>query len=75
MARFEPRQFHGRTWTPAQLRRLEKLLERGTALAIAALKLGRTQSAVRKKAMQLRSGGSADRRPSRGAAPRVSRRR
>jgi len=54
MVSFEPHKFHGASWTPAQRRRLAKLLAQATPLAMIALKLGRTQSAVRKKALELK---------------------
>jgi hypothetical protein len=70
MPTFEPKQFHGEPWTPAQLRRLRKLLARNTPLVLTALKLGRTVNAVRKKALELAAAGRARRRGAQADRPR-----
>ena len=43
---------HGKEWSEADLNRLEQLAEGNTPTRIIALKLGRTEDAVRSKAFE-----------------------
>ena len=43
---------HGKSWTPADVKQLEKLADQNTPTRVMGLKLGRTPEAVQQKASQ-----------------------